>query len=85
MIMRFSEILHGGVNLVKRYLPMILRQGILAILTLMPGGIATRVLHRISWRPLRWLLLLLLEPLLQRAVYYVTRRYRLDEKEKIVE
>lgn len=80
--MRLSDILNSGVKNERILSSVVLKQGILAVLTLLPGGIAARVLRRIGWRPLRWLLLLALEPLLQRAVHYVTKRYNLDEKEK---
>ncbi|WP_423731274.1 phage shock protein PspD [Hafnia paralvei] len=71
-----ADMLRAGGRQARRYLPGLLKNGLLLGLTFAPAGIAAGVLRYVTWRPLRWLLIWGLEPLLQRAVRQATSRYR---------
>ncbi|RDK96965.1 phage shock protein PspD [Enterobacillus tribolii] len=64
------------ITLAKSGLPRLLRQGLLLGLTLAPAGIAAGALRFITYRPLRWLIVWGLEPLLQRGFQRAAARYR---------
>lgn len=51
------------------------RHGVTLALTLAPAGIAAGALRYVAFRPLRWLIIWGLEPLLQRGFQRAAARY----------